>query len=344
MMKSALGLLFSILVAWKLHVIFRTKDPIAPEDLVDLFAIDKSRFNTNQTFRNVDRDCNIILAPDVPSSPVYIGFLVHSAPTHLEQRNRYRQMNWSPGNLDKSQGNIKFIFVLGTVQDPKLQAQLESEHTEHGDILQTDISDGYRFLTYKSIAGFLWMHQNYNAKYLGKLDDDLEIDFAALVDILQEIEGESPHPNTVYCTAPYANFKPERRKDIFTGKFYMSEEEYEYSRYPPYCNGWIYIVESSMAWRLSAVASQTKFNYLEDVYVPGLLRERIEGARINLIAKGNIYRWLMMLVLSQCNFVCWYHYVLNQEVVVQRGTDTTRHFLCPLLLNLNIDTQYCSRK
>ena len=44
----------------------------------------------NMVFRNVDRDCRVILAPGVPSSPVYIGFLVHSAPTHLEQRNRYR--------------------------------------------------------------------------------------------------------------------------------------------------------------------------------------------------------------------------------------------------------------
>jgi len=339
-MKSALGLLFSILVAWKLHVIFRTKDPIAPEDTVDPSAIDKSLFNTNQTFRNVDRDCNIILAPDVPSSPVYIGFLVHSAPTHLEHRNRYRQMNWSPGNLDKSQGNIKFIFVLGTVQDSKLQAQLESEHTEHGDLLQTDISDGYRFLTYKSIAGLLWMHQNYNAKYLGKLDDDQNIDFNALVDILKELESENPNPNTVYCTAPFFNFKPLRRTDVFGGKFYMSEEEFPGNTYPPHCNGWMYFMESEMAWKVSQAASQTRFNFLEDLFVPGILRERIADSRVELLSKGTFGRKVWRWLFTQCPFLCWINHSALQEVVFQTEFPTSKSVLCPLALFF-VDLPYC---
>ena len=44
---------------------------------------------------------------------------------------------------------------------------------------------------------------------LGKIDDDLSIDTGFLVDILEEMyPGDTvPSTNTLYCTAPFNNFR-----------------------------------------------------------------------------------------------------------------------------------------
>ena len=50
-----------------------------------------------------------------------------------------------------------------------LQARIEAESREYGDILQISLPDGYRNLSYKSISGLLWLSQNYpQARYIGK--------------------------------------------------------------------------------------------------------------------------------------------------------------------------------
>jgi hypothetical protein len=45
--------------------------------------------------------------------------------------------------------------------------------------------------------------------------------------------------------------------------------------YPPYCNGWIYAVKSEHAEALAATSRQTPRHFIDDLYVTGILRLRL---------------------------------------------------------------------
>ena len=53
----------------------------------------------------------------------------------------------------------RLAFMLGMPGEPSLQAELEGENEEHGDLVQGNFLDTYYNLTYKSVMGHLWVSQ-----------------------------------------------------------------------------------------------------------------------------------------------------------------------------------------
>ncbi len=51
------------------------------------------------------------------------------------------------------------VFLLGEPGERHLQAALEEESGEHGDIAQAAFADAYRNMTYKHIFGYRWREQ-----------------------------------------------------------------------------------------------------------------------------------------------------------------------------------------
>ena len=47
--------------------------------------------------------------------------------------------------------------MLGTTPNTRLLEEVGQESAEHGDIVQGDLLDTYRNLTYKSVMGHLWV-------------------------------------------------------------------------------------------------------------------------------------------------------------------------------------------
>ena len=63
--------------------------------------------------------------------------------------------------------------------------------------------------------------------------------------------------------------RPTRVSDSVNGKYSVSAAEYPRARYPPYCNGWLYVLPPAMAGRIGVAATGTPFHFVDDIYVTG---------------------------------------------------------------------------
>ena len=99
----------------------------------------------------------------------------------------------------------RLVFMLGTTSNTRLLEEVGQESAEHGDIVQGDLLDTYRNLTYKSVMGHLWVRWVgaaseescsimsvfsefcSQADFVIKTDDDIYIDLYATHTVLQKL-------------------------------------------------------------------------------------------------------------------------------------------------------------
>lgn len=280
----------------------------------------------------IDRDASVAISPRREESNIYMLILVLSAPKNFEKRQKTRQIDWRPSNVPPGRGVTKLVFILGRVDDPDLQRDIELESETHGDLLQFSLRDGYVNLPYKSIAAFSWAAGTYSPRYLLKADDDIFVSPTRLVTIMEEkYPGETvPDKNTIHCVL-FRNFRPERRPDGVNQKWSVSREMYPRERYPPYCNGWLYVLPPVLARNIAMAATETPYHFVDDIYVTGLARERVAGSRVQYLASGRIWTWLWTEVLSPCPlFGLLYHHLLP-EVSNTEDNKPARIFYCILM-------------
>ncbi|XP_032798888.1 beta-1,3-galactosyltransferase 4-like [Daphnia magna] len=115
----------------------------------------------------------------------------------------------------------RFVFVLGKTNDSLLQSKIRGESMVHGDILQIEILDFYRSLSFK-MAGLLNC-MNTNCPKIGfllkEVDDDIYVNIYNLAKIVESyhksgnfsIFGRSP--NSGFPSHHYNNFGPVRGAD-----------------------------------------------------------------------------------------------------------------------------------
>jgi beta-1,3-galactosyltransferase 1 len=165
-----------------------------------------------------------------------------------------------------SGANIVPLFLLAKVADKTIQDKIVEESKTHLDVIQGNFLDSYRNLTYKCVMGLQWV-QNYcnNTKFVVKVDDDTMIDVYHLVRFLLQKSPDGNLENFLYCSV-YSNQGPRRTTD---DKWYVSESEYPYSKYPPYCEGFAYIMSNDVTKKLYDASRYVKFYWVDDVYVTG---------------------------------------------------------------------------
>ena len=73
-------------------------------------------------------------------------------------------------------------------------------------------------------------------------------------------------------------FQSERDKDGPLGKWFISEEEYPRSKYPPYCSGSTYLTTINTMELILSTAKNLKYNFIDDMFVTGLA---VESTHIN---------------------------------------------------------------
>jgi hypothetical protein len=62
------------------------------------------------------------------------------------------------------------------------------------------------------------------------------------------------------------------------------------STYPSFCNGYIFALKPKIAAKLAAVSSFTKLLPLDDIYVTGVLRDRLTNPDVNFRYSLDYYR------------------------------------------------------
>lgn len=185
--------------------------------------------------------------------------LVHSAPTKWERRQTIRD-TW--GQKDD---RAHVYFVIGAVTSIDLQKSIIQENNDFHDIIQGNFIDTYHNMTYKHVMLLRWFIEHCSrTQYLIKTDDDIFLNTPALYDFLQ---NSAEKENYLFC------HKNEGLEPIrWPNKWFTSFEEFPGEMYPVYCGGFIIVYSADVVHRLYNQVKFTKYFWIDDVYVTGMLR------------------------------------------------------------------------
>ncbi|XP_037033177.1 beta-1,3-galactosyltransferase 1-like [Bradysia coprophila] len=197
-----------------------------------------------------------------------IVIIVHTARSHFMERHAIRE-TWGSIKLYKG-WKFHLVFLLGT--DPtgndELDLSLRDEYRQYGDMVMGNFVDSYKNLTYKHLMGYKWvMSFCSDAKLVLKTDDDMFVDIFQLVEVMLV---ELVYSNNAYACLNMKGNKPIRSVD---NVWYVSEDLYSGEEYPEFCSGTAYLMKTQVAAKIFSVSNQTKFFWIDDVYVTGILRE-----------------------------------------------------------------------
>ena len=107
---------------------------------------------------------------------------------------------------------MKLTFLLGMPKYAETQNSLENEAAKFDDILQIDVEDSYHTLSYKSLSGFIWVKKisTIDTKYILKIDDDVEMYWETLIDLLLTKYPDGIDDNIIECPSVMRNMPPWR--------------------------------------------------------------------------------------------------------------------------------------
>lgn len=196
---------------------------------------------------------------------VFLLALIKSSPERIKERQTIRS-TWASVQNYNGQRFVP-LFIMGKVNNDTIQRELEKESANYGDIIQGAFTEHFRNQTYKSIMALTWMKLNCeHAQFLLITKDNTMVNPYHLVDfLLKQTLGQAEE--LLYCST-LPNSGPVRNP---ADKLYVSRFEYPYSKLPPHCEGFAYVMSRKVSSRLLQAAETVPFLWLDDVYVTGML-------------------------------------------------------------------------
>ncbi|EAA07569.5 AGAP002671-PA [Anopheles gambiae str. PEST] len=190
----------------------------------------------------------------------------------------------------------------GNEQVDELQLRLVNESEVYGDIIQESFIDSYNNLTLKTIMMLKWVTNNCDGKvkFIMKCDDDTFVNVPNLLHVL--LGGTVPLYKAAisfYDTNTVAVKSPKNRltvgRHLLTGflfceakpigdtssKWYVYSPTYMYDKdvYPNYLSGTAYLMNLETARLLYRASLSTPIFHLEDVYLTGIVADRVKVRR-----------------------------------------------------------------
>ena len=221
----------------------------------------------------------IIYNKDICNSEREILFLVlvHTATEHFKRRQSLRK-TW--GNITLYQTyQMRIVFLLGIPKNRSLNAKIKEENSQHGDIVQGNFIDDYVNLTHKGVMGLRWVTENCRqAKFIVKVDDDVFVNTLLLIENLlgkfwyssRHIMGDVLHSALIFRWGKW-----DAGKDQFVNM----------TNYPfPYCTGVFVILTNDIVEELYKAAKATDFFWIDDVYLFGILPDKVGNISLSPLA------------------------------------------------------------
>jgi len=204
---------------------------------------------TNASLPNKDRRLALIL--------------VHSASGNFQHRNAIRK-TWAA----VSKKHTKLVFLLGTPVENDIQFYIEEESKFYGDILQETFLETYRNITLKAVMGMKYVATRCPAfEFVCKSDDDMFV--KSQIVFSQLASHEQQKEELILCRV--SSQVPVER----SGKYQVPTSIYEENTWPPFCFGGFWIASCDVIIKLYKESLYTPQLYLDDVYVTGILREKL---------------------------------------------------------------------
>ncbi|XP_076042310.1 uncharacterized protein LOC143026181 [Oratosquilla oratoria] len=193
-----------------------------------------------------------------------IGFVISSI-SAVEKRATTRG-TWASSDIPRKYGiNMAAVFIVGRTKNEKEEQILEEESLRYHDIIQADLEDQYNLLTYKTLAALVWVHRHCShVPWTFKADDDILVDDFLFDKKIKDIETLGVG-NQFYC---YVHQNSEVLRE---GKWGVHRDEFPEDQYPPYCEGPMWFMPTTIVPRLLAAAQATNFLRIEDAYITGLV-------------------------------------------------------------------------
>ncbi|KAJ4750783.1 hypothetical protein LUZ62_047523 [Rhynchospora pubera] len=184
-------------------------------------------------------DLEMIKAPHIAlqtSVDLFIG--VFSTANNFRRRMAVRR-TWMQYE-DVRTGRVVVRFFVGLHNNGLVNQELWREAETYGDIQILPFVDYYDLITWKSIAICIYGTDAISARYVMKTDDDAFVRVDSILSSLKEMNITNGllygHLNN--DTSPHRDTE---------SKWYITEEEWEEEKYPPWANGPGYVVSHDIA-------------------------------------------------------------------------------------------------
>ncbi|GAB6023145.1 hypothetical protein CHUAL_007225 [Chamberlinius hualienensis] len=225
------------------------------KSLIDRSVTQLGSFRNFQFMINNEKLC---------SEDVYTLVLIASHPVHQDLRNVFRRTLGKPEIPGKT---FKIIFPFGKLTSEVQQLMLEKESKKYGDIIQGNFIDSYHNVTLRDLMSFrfAWKFCS-NAQYIVHIDDDNSVDIYKLMSTIAR--NKLRLQSTIGCYNLLINTTVFR-----SGIYAVAKDVYPSDIYQPYCEGWVYALTPSLAYKLDqqSMNNTIKQMWLNDVFITGQL-------------------------------------------------------------------------
>ncbi|XP_068660470.1 hydroxyproline O-galactosyltransferase GALT3 isoform X2 [Aristolochia californica] len=177
-------------------------------------------------------------APPVSKKRILLLVGIFSTGNNFERRMAVRR-SWMQYKAVRS-GDVVVRFFIGFHKNKQVNSELWREAQIYGDIQLMPFVDYYALITLKTIAICIFGTKVIPAKYIMKTDDDA---FVRVDEVLSNLR-EKNIPNGLLYGLISFDSAPIREGD---SKWYISEVEWPYAKYPPWAHGPGYIISRDVA-------------------------------------------------------------------------------------------------
>ena len=251
--------------------------------------------------------------------------VVKSALNNFDARNAIRK-SWG---FEKrfSDVIIKRIFILGNCLDrsdiPDCQDRIDDESELNADIVEADFVDTYFNNTIKTMVAIKWVVDHCSsAQFILFVDDDYYISVKNLLKYVRNPIQGSPVMTTnsfdsdhnvfdgrLYTGYVFSTSSPLRHRP---SKWFVSLEEYPYSKYPPYVTAGAFVLTNLSLIDMHFGTLYTKHFRFDDIYV-GILAKKLSIIAIHC---ENFHFWPLSYEASKYS-----------SVIASHGFHDTNHLL-----------------
>lgn len=225
---------------------------------------------------------------------VEVVVFVHSAVKRVEQR-RLTRLTWA----NSSVLNMTVVFMVGLSKNDQERNIVRRESELYHDIVQGDYGDHYHLLTYKALSALYWVNKHCShVPWTLHVDDDLLVDTHFLQNFIAEVDN-STNRNNFHCRL-FSRMRVSRKR-----RWKVSPREFPAKRYPPFCQGILWLLPTKEVPRLLSASAKVNFLWVDDAYITGLLPKQ-SGMKISGIPRDR-FRFGSFSDSDVGNKLAWVH-------------------------------------
>lgn len=178
---------------------------------------------------------------------------------------------------------ITVIFLVGVqsgkTHEDQVQARLEEEAREYGDLLQEDFVDTYENLTLKSMfmLKFTRTYLTDITDWILKVDDDCYVDVRVLLHYTRSLRPKTSHNHLigkVLGSSPVNRPNCSDTDHVFAYKWSVPKYMFRDDTFPNALSGSGYLMSQTVTSCLYNKGLDTSFLVLEDIFITGVVREK----------------------------------------------------------------------